>query len=198
MLPDLRKVKRELHKVHLKTISALAQKQLGAFSDIPRHIIHEGDGMVTLRADGTAEESGMSTVSAESSIDVRKVATLTPAERYDVLADLARRMAEGMSKKLYGDLDRTLEAAGQVINGKGKGFTPELFLELLEKIEMDFDDAGQIKNMRLVMHPESRQDFERVQSKLDTDPVLQQRYNEIMQRKREAYRAREAARELVG
>lgn len=198
MLPDLRKVKRELHKVHLKMISALAQKQLGAFSDIPMHIIHEGDGMATLRADGTAEESGMSTVSAESSLDVGKVATLTSAERYDVLADLARRMVEGMSRQLYGDLDRTLEAAGQVVNGKGKGVTPELLLELLEKIEMDFDDAGQMKNMRLVMPPESRQDFARAQGQLDTDPILQQRYNDIMQRKREAYHAREAARKLVG
>ncbi|MFG3449580.1 hypothetical protein ACGFZ3_13445 [Stenotrophomonas sp. NPDC047960] len=198
MLPDLRKVKAELQKVHMQTISALAQKQLGAFSDIPRHIIHEGDSMVTLRADGTSEQSGMSTVSAESSIDAGRVAKITADERYEILADLARRMAEGMATQLYGELNRTLEDAGQVVEGKGKGFTPELFLEVLEKIEMEFDDAGQMKNMRLVMHPDSKLDFAKVQRQLDTDPGLQQRYNDIMQRKREAYYAREAARELVG
>lgn len=198
MLPDLRTVKRRLQAHHLKVISDRAQARLGVFSEVPKHFIHEGDCMVTYRADGTVEESAMMTTSAEGSLAVAQVANLTEAERFDFLDRMAERMAEAMARELYGSLDRTLEAAGQVVHGGGKGFTAELFLQMIDKVEMEFDEAGQMKNMVIAAHPSARPELARIAAEIESDPALSQRHREIMQRKLEAYNAREAARKLVG
>lgn len=198
MLPDLRSVKFDLQLVHMDMISKLSRKLTGILSVIPRHVINEGGSMRTLRADGSEEESSMNSVQAELVIDINSVPTMTPDQRYSHLEKLASDMAQGMSRRLYESLGDSLDKAGQTVSADGKGFSPELILQLLEKMELDFDGNGEIKNLCITLAPSQREQFITAQRLLQTDPVLRAKHEKLIAKKKESWRDREASRKLVG
>jgi hypothetical protein len=100
-------------------------------------------------------------------------------------------------RPVFEGLDKTLEAAGQVDDAKGAKIAPELILRMLERIEMEFDDAGQ-NHLTVVIHPDKMPAFAAASRELDEDPVMRERHRELIERKREEWRVREASRRLVG
>jgi hypothetical protein len=93
--------------------------------------------------------------------------------------------------------DRTLEAAGQVESAKGEPISPEQILRVMERIEMNFDDDGK-NQLSLVIHPSRTEKFAAALRRLEEDPVMRQRHEDLLARKKEAWRVREASRRLVG
>lgn len=198
MLPDLKAVKRELQRVHIEQVAALAHQRLGVFAVIPRHVIHEGDGMLTRRADGTVEESGFMHAQAETSISIDAVPMMTPEQRAAVLDGLAEQMARALSTGLYSSLDQTLRDSGQVVEARGEKFGPETIFAMLEKVEIEFDQDGAMKNMCLTAGPSAKPVIESAFRQIQNTPELLERYELILAKKRERWRDREASRKLVG
>ena len=89
------------------------------------------------------------------------------------------------------------KAAGQVDNAQGQKISPDLILRTMERIEMSFDEAGN-HQLSLVIHPSKMETFASALRELDLDPVMRDRHRDLLERKREAWRVREASRRLVG
>ena len=198
MLPDLPALKGDLQEVLDDHLRALAHSKLGVFSQVKRVHVHEGDRMRTVRADGSVEESGFRKASAEMVIRRSDVPTLTPEARLDMIDKMAAEMAEKVSKGLFDSLNATLEAAGQTVDNRGKPLSLEVFFEVLEKMHIDFDENGQPTGLQLVIHPDLAPTLRQLQEQFQTDLELQRRHRDLMDRKRTEWRAREAARKLVG
>jgi hypothetical protein len=98
---------------------------------------------------------------------------------------------------MHDSLGKTLDDHGQTINIKGQ-LGPESVLKMFEKIRMMFDDAGNPIGLSVVLAPEMAEQWASVQKQIDGDPALQQRFNDLFDRKRGEWRDREAARKLVG
>ena len=82
------------------------------------------------------------------------------------------------------------EEYGNVIDGEGRDFF-DVFAEVLETIEMTFDDAGR-PNATLVMHPDQ---MDKLKDKKPT-PEQESRLNGILERRREEWRASRRRRDL--
>lgn len=197
MLPNIQSLKNELQEVINRHIRSESHRKMGALSLSPVHIIHEGDRMKTVRADGTMDVSGMQTATGEVSIPTSKVGTLTGEERTRLIEELSDGMARQMAMLFYGEIDRVLEGTGQVVNQAG--LTPvESVFSVFEKVHLDFDESGNIKDVVISAGAEAVEGLRKVEEQIASDPALSQRWEALLEKKREEWRAREASRKLVG
>lgn len=198
MLPDLPALKQEIHDVTNRYLRAQVHRRLGIFDESPQHVIHEGNRMRTLRADGSVEDSDLKAASAEMSVKLDEIPRLTIEKRIEKLDRLADEMARQVSEQMYGSLNEALNKAGQVVDGKGRPFDAETFFATLEKIALEFDETGKHHKLSIVMAPELAVRASKVFEQIESDPVLNRRHRELIERKRAEWRDREATRKLVG
>jgi hypothetical protein len=198
MLPDLPKLKDDVQKVIDRYLQFQVNLRLGIFGEAPKHIIQEGNRMRIIRADGSVDESDFKHASAEVSLTLEEIPTLTVQERKAKLDDMAEQMAGQVSRLLFGSLNEALDKAGQVVDQKGKPLDAESVFTVLENMHLEFDDARKLRGLSIVVPSALAPKAEKVMAQIDADPVLRKRHEEIMTRKWMEWRDREASRKLVG
>jgi hypothetical protein len=198
MLPDLPELKRELQRIIDQYLQRQVRVRMGVFNDAPKHIIHEGERMRIIRADGTVEESNLKESKAEMAIKIEEIPTLTIKDRMERLNCMAEEMAGQISEHLFGALNDSIEKAGQVVDSKGKPFDAETFFGAIAAVNLDFDDSGQHHGLQFVIPPAMAERVQAVFNQIDTDPALKRRHEELIDLKFGEWRDREAARKLVG
>jgi len=198
MLPDLQSLKRDIQRILDRYLQTQVHARLGVFNESPHHTIHEGNRLRTIRADGSVEDSNLKEASAEVMLKLDEIPQLTIEQRVAKINDMADKMAQQMNEHLFGALNATLDKAGQVVDQQGKPLDVDAVFKVLEKIQLDFDEAGKPDQLSIVVHPTLAPQAKLVFEKIESDPVLRERYEEIIVRKRFEWRDREADRKLVG
>jgi hypothetical protein len=198
MLPDLPRLKEDVQKVIDRYLQFQVNSRLGIFGEAPKHIIQEGNRMRMIRADGSVDESEFKHASAEISLTLDEIPTLTVQARIEKLNDIAEQMAGQVSRLLFGTLNEVLDKAGQVVDQKGRPLDAESVFNVLENMHLEFDETGKHKGLSIVVPPALAPKAERVMAQIDADPALRKRHEEIMNRKWMEWRDREASRKLVG
>ncbi|MHB8960533.1 MAG: hypothetical protein ACYDAN_12990 [Candidatus Limnocylindrales bacterium] len=111
-------------------------------------------------------------------------------ESIDRAADAA---AQTMVEAIMGQLSSVLDAAGQTIDADGRQLTNELFLDMLEQIDWQFDDEGNWLRPSLVAAPDLAKRFAEMPPPTDAEV---ERMNSMHARKREEALARRRTRKL--
>lgn len=199
MLPDFPKIKEDILKKRIiPDIKAKRASYLGILNQIPVRIIHEGNNSLTVRSDGTEDTMKPKIMSGGISYNSSDIKDMTPK-------DVSRRMdnvAEELSTQIFDNVIDKIETAceetGNVLNLNNEKFSVVHYFEMLEKIEIDFDDnnnpiwpsflVGKKVDLTIIM---------KELEKIEKDKTLQKRLDEIVSKKREEYHARESNRELV-
>lgn len=104
-------------------------------------------------------------------------------------------MTAGIMKGVLDGLDRTLEAAGQTIDASGRPLSWNIVLDAFEKMDWDFDEAGQPKPKTLFAGPAAAAKFAALPP---PTPSQEARFVEMMERKRREDIARRGTRKLSG
>jgi hypothetical protein len=198
LLPDLPELKGDIQHLVDRFLQKAVQARLGVFADAPRHAIHEGNRLRVLRADGSVEESALKEASAEMTLKLSEIPTMTIEQRVTKLNETADAMARQMNAHLFGALNESLEKAGQVVDRKGKPFDVEAFFAALEAISIDFGPDGKPRNLMFVIPPALAPRVKQIAEDAEKDPAIAKRHDEIMTRKWDEWRDREANRKLVG
>lgn len=198
MLPDLPELKHDLQRIIDQYLQRQVRARMGVFNEASKHIIHEGERMRIVRADGTVEESDLKESKSEMTVKLEEIPTLTIEDRIGRLNGMAEDMAKQISEHLFGTLHETVEKAGQVVDAKGKPFDVEAFFRALESVHLEFDESGQHHDIQIVIPPAMAERVQSVFNQIDTDPELKRRHEELIARKFGEWRDREAARKLVG
>lgn len=198
MLPDIPPLKNEIARKLQAAFKQRVNAYLGAINEAPRSFIKEGRRVVTTRPDGRNEETELQTASAETSIRFDEVPHLSIQDRLTKLDEAARAMARQISEHAFGQINEAVERVGNVVDGGGKPLSPEVYLEVIEKIHLDFDANGKPRELSLVIPPHLEQRAKETLEKLRQVPVYSKRYQEVIDKKRLEWRDREAARRLVG
>jgi hypothetical protein len=197
MLPDYPAQKARLLRFWTTYLRQKEREYLGYFATAPIHTHYEGDRWTIQREDGTSSESTYREIEAEMSIPTDEVANLTPdriARELDSVAqDLARKMRQGIME----DLNQAIDRAGTAVDAKGGPLTKEAFLRLLDRMLLAFDKDGSLIPPAIVMHPRMWEAYEEEMKSWEQDPEFIALHEEIVERKREQWRARESCRKLV-
>ncbi len=198
MLPDYPESKRKLRERLFVYLRERVKQGLGVLADVPPHCLFEGSAMVVEGSRKGNRPRPFKRLSGKAVFSSEEIATLTLPGAIARIEDMARQISEGQSEHSFRVIAEDLEEAGQGVDARGRALTPEVFFEVLEKIQMDFDEQGRAKLPTLVVGPALAQRASETFSKIQSDPECQQRMEGILRRKKADFDVREAARDLVG
>ena len=197
MIPDFPTEKAKLEKVWNQYLEAKHQQLLGYLGEIPTYQHHEGHHWQISRQDGSQDDRDYQELKADFNLSIDEVPGLTPEKIRQKLDQVAEEMARQMAQSMFSTIEEAVDAAGNKIDAQGKSLTPDLFLEMLERIELSFDDDGNWLPPTMIVHPDFWAAKKEEIKAWESDPTFQIRRDEIVAQKREAWRAREACRKLV-
>jgi hypothetical protein len=198
MLPDQFLLKAEVRSRLNVLFRQMVNGYLGVVAEAPRSVIHEGRRTVIVRESGEVDETKLFQASAAFEIKASEVSAMSLQELHSRLDVAARGMAKQISQGFFQNVSEAVDKVGNAVDGKGRGFTPELILEVLERIWIEFDEHGRPQMPTMVIHPDQATQVQQAFKQLDNDPDLSDRFARLMDKKREEWRAREASRKLVG
>lgn len=197
LLPDFPGTKKEIRKIVNERMRRTFYREAALLSRMRRFDSHEGDSFTIHRLDGTTERSRYRKTVVEFTIDKKDLAELSPGALAERMDRAAYEMAGKASKAIFEKLKQITSESGQVHDAKGRPLSPDTLLEALEMMDIDFDDQGRPSGLTLAVGPELGERLRSLAPVWEADPEFRRRHNELMQRKREAWRDRESRRKLV-
>ena len=173
-------------------LSELARARSPLLAEIPQDSVTElpisrlsDDSGETLELEPVAVK-----VPVEFEIDAVIVGDLSP-----VLAGVsaaAETHKEALMKAFIETMGKVTDFTGNKLDAKGQPWSWDLLTDMLEQVEMDFDDEGNPKST-LIMNP---RDVEKLQALPPPTPEQDARREAVMARKREEWRKRQRTRRL--
>jgi hypothetical protein len=86
---------------------------------------------------------------------------------------------------------------GNVVNNGGKPFSIDSFFEVMEKIQIEFDEFGKPNMPTMVVSSEGAERAKEVIQEAENNPDVKKRMDELLAKKKEEYDAEQARRKLV-
>lgn len=191
MLPGFPKLRARRIEDNAAFIQHVAKCTSPIIGEVKRHVQFEGAGNTIERYDDTVSATNMAPISAEFVIATHTpLAEFTQQRHQASLIDLGQQMARGASTHAYAELDKGLAAAGQVVDAGGRPMSEDLILEMMDKMHHDFTDDGQWIAPTIIGNAGAPQ--------FAPSDSFNRRLGEILNRKRDDFRRREADRVLAG
>jgi hypothetical protein len=197
MLPDFPEIKGHISQLRSAEMSA---SRFGdrVLDKVRSYRQHEGDRFTIIREDGSSTTSAQRKLQSENiefrltDIQARGEIAIHEAfaKAYQQIAIAGRRL---FSERLEEEPINRLDA-------QGRQFSPELYLELLESLEISFDEQGNWNEPDFWQerpNPATMKRVEAVRKRFDEEPELKSKLETLLARKREAFNDREINRKLV-
>jgi len=200
MLPDFPSSKRDIDQlIRLRLQRSIRQRSV--LAGLAASIVqHEGELMAydQLTKEGKRTLTGeYEKAEAGVTISLEEIPTLTGENLYKKLDQLAEDIARQTSQTGFRRLEETLANAGTGVDAGGQPLTPELYMQSLEAMEINFNPDTLEPTFVLIIHPAMRPSLEKVKDLMENDPEYKGKYEALMARKLEDWRDRESRRKLV-
>jgi len=196
MLPDFPALKLELRKVILAGLAKRIHTGDPVLAEIKHFRQNEGTLMRYEQQGGKTVEEGFEKMGAEFTILPEEVPDLVGQKLNVKLEEIAQKMIEITAKSFFKKMGEITQAAGTSIDAGGKPVSPEMMLDMMARVQMEFDTDGK-PAQSIVVHPDMVPALQKVSEQIENDPDLKRRQDEILQRQREAWVTRESNRKLV-
>lgn len=197
MLPDFTKAKEKVHDMLMQGLSRRARAYMGPFA-LKEYRIFEGRELATKTDDGKELFSKTQEISGKVPVKTEDIQSGNPQKVFDILDTIAQQMAQEQTKMMFRELGRICDETNQKIDFKGARFNPDMFLQTLEKVWVDFDSDGNMKNPMFVVSPKLADRVKEEMEKAEKNTEFKKKYDALVAKKREEWRARETSRKLVG
>ena len=199
MLPDFLKVKARLETMLNYQMELARLSHLGPLAAIRESVVFEGNKTTIIREDGSVGETEFVEITTELQVNFAEVEEMTHEMVLHKIDEVAKEMAEQIARSVvYEELNRITDETGNVISDDGKLFSIEMLFEMLGKMDLDFDDAGNPSGTMFVAHLHLFPAIAKAISQAEADPETAKRAQGLMDQKREEWRVRENNRKLVG
>jgi hypothetical protein len=194
-LPDFPSLKSEISSLLLQVMKSYRDGQLGPFAKSPRMYYREGDEADYATVQGDVKDIDFKDMTMQHDLTLSDLPRMTHEEILGVISSLGSDFGAKVAAAFYEHLGATLEEAGQTINNEGRSITADFILRMLDSIEIGFDDDGNPNPLDMVGgSTELRARIAEIQNE---DEAFRQAAQQLMERKREQWIARESNRKLV-
>ena len=198
MLPDFPTLKAEFAGAVTRFMRERITQHSGPMRRVARAQIFEGHQHTITRETGETEVTKPREASAQISISLNEFATLSLQDLLAKLDNAARQIGATQAKHLFQTISDTVEKTGNKVDAKGAKFSSDLILQALGTVQIDFRDDGTPLLPTLYIGPDLEEAAKKVSAEANELPSIKRRFDKIIERKREEWRAREASRKLVG
>jgi len=198
MLPDFTKLKEDIDSRLRRFLEQRMLRHLGPLSEIRRVRFFEGRGRTVVRESGEKESIGLFDLNATLSFRDDELPTLTLDDLLRRLDAAAKEMADQQARHIYNTISEAARRVGNVVDGKQKAFSAEQLLQVLLKIQIEFDRSGLPVMPSFLHHPDLENAVRLAREELVRNHMLREELKQLLILKREEWRVREASRRLVG
>lgn len=193
MLPDFPKVRDYASEILRKWFYERVSKRTGVLQEMKNRVLHEGDKVELHRSDGSIDIVAMESQSAEIRLELEEFKKFGLNAVLKTLDKTAIDVAEKQTKFFFSRLNTICDESGQTSDAKGRPISYDLIFEMLEGIDIDFDDSGNPIFPTLISSPKIKSCFDKVEM---TDEQ-KERFEKLIEQKRSEWRDRESDRRLV-
>ncbi|OEC84389.1 MULTISPECIES: hypothetical protein [Methanobacterium] len=200
MLPDFPSVKT---KIENATTLVVSEKTYGSplLSKVNKKRCFEGSGISFIDNCGDYVEREIEETSTNFSLKLEEILDKGLSVYLEKSLNAVSELQQKMTKKVLEEVDIATAKAGTQINTSKKLIT-EIYLDGLEKIQIDFDEKGNPFLPSLAMHPNDvLKHDKRLQKYLKENPrhmgEYEKKLEEIIENKRKDWNDRESNRKLV-
>lgn len=102
-----------------------------------------------------------------------------------------------MAERTFETIQQAVEAVGNSFDAKGQKLSPDMVLQMWERMQLSFDSNGEWQRPTIVVHPDLGERARAILRAIDEEPELRARRDKIVNRQRDEWRVREASRKLV-
>ena len=106
--------------------------------------------------------------------------------------DFTQERINKMHRMMFDTIDKVTNLTGNIVNAEGKPFNADMFLEMLEKVEIQFDRQGEPIMPSLILNPKLLEKIK--DTKLTKEQ--EERKNKILEAKKQDYYAKKRYRKL--
>jgi hypothetical protein len=197
MLPTFPRIVGYRRQENMRLIEALVGKLSPVHDQVAHHRQFEGREGTIHRADDTEGAVEFKEMSATVDTPVGPLEEFTAASLIDALRTVASQLAEAFSKHLVEVMEATTDETGNVVDAKGQPFTPDLMLQVFDKMELSFDESGEWKPPTMMVGPGV---VEKIKASETPESIeaFNKKLKVLIENKYEQYRRREANRILAG
>jgi len=196
MLPDYSATKR-LFSRFFQTYARQKARDISPFADVQTRYLHEGSGIKVMRADQSESNTEAHQLSSMMEMRRDEIPELTLEKaigKFDeMILDMVRKQTGFALERLSEDLPKS-----QTVDAKGKKLDAEIILDMIETIQIDFYPDGRPHELHVIGGLFTPERLKAVDEEFQGNIELKMRRDDLMARKREEWRAREADRKLVG
>lgn len=197
MLPDFPKIKRKWSAMFDQSVR-MQVNNAPFLSQIKKIRYFEGGGMKVTDTTGETEESNFKHFSGGLEVKNQDIIELGPIAFEEGLKKLVRELSSKQTQMIFESLDKTTAKTGNIVNSGGREINPDHILLLLEKIELDFSEDGQLRPPTFVLP--TPKDCERLKEKFpewEKNEDFKRKFIELIERKKQEWHDRESHRKLV-
>lgn len=195
MLPTYPKLVRDRQNRNMETVHARVRQLSPMIGLIKSHQLFEGRSSAIQREDGKIDETPIHLASGEVTIKREMLVDFNEVTVAHHLEEMAEQLARTMSEQFQQRMNEVTAKTGNVVDGGGKPFSEDTFLDGMEVMEHNFGKDGSWKPPTMIVGTGMA---EKIAAAGEMSPAGNKRLKAILERKRDEHRRREAARILVG
>lgn len=195
MLPTYPKLVRDRDDTNMEIVRARVRQISPMIGLIKGHQLFEGRSSAIQREDGKLDETPIHRASGEITIKREMLVDFNEATVVNYLEEMAEQLARSMSEHFQQRMNEVTAETGNVVDGGGKPFSEDIFLDGMEAMEHNFGKDGSWKPPTMIVGPGMA---EKLAATKEMSAAGNKRLKAILERKLDEHRRREAARILVG
>ena len=196
MLPDIASTKRDIHTQLMLYLQIYIRQKDPVLRQIKGFVQHEGAEHRYERVGFEPVREGYSEMGSELRVEMSEIPELIGEPLLAKLRSVGDKLIKQQAAMFYRKVGESAALAGNVFDADGGPMTPDLLLDMIERIETDFDSEGKPTNA-FVLHPDSAPRFQAIAEKIENDPKLKARSDAIRNRQLEQWLVRENNRKLA-
>ena len=148
-------------------------------------------------ATGETEESNYELFSGALEVNHQDLIERGPIALNEGLEKVAKELSSQQSKMVLEHVNQITAKTGNIVDAGGRPINPDLLLQMLERIEIDFGEDGQPRLPTLVVSPENYEKLREKMLEWEKDEHYKRKFDELIERKRQEWHDRESHRKLV-
>lgn len=193
MLPDFPNFKNKLNRGTYRFLTENFHKT-GLLSMTKKKILFEGNGFSFQREDDNLknEEDVLKEMTGKFEIKNDDLLVKGPIAYIEGMLGVIEELNGKGEVLVINKMQEATEKSGNIVRSKDK-FTPDTILEMFEKISMSFDENGN-HELFFVSGDDS---FDEALTEFRTNPEYIEKYQKLIEKKRQEWNDRENNRKLV-
>lgn len=198
MVPDFPNLKKDIFNRILLPAFNEARQTDPLLGNLKYTNHYEGNEIAYLTEEGKEEQQEYVSMGSEWQILPSDVIT----KPFDFFIEKFRQMgieaSSQMAQHSFRVINEAVESVGNVVQANNEPMSLDLFLQMINKILIDFDDDTESPEMPIIyVHPSQTLQVKKLMEDAKNSPEFDKKFKSLMETKKKEWRDREANRKLV-